>query len=447
MRTDSENLTANQIALSSITADTTNLEKALSAYVEGQNLNVAGLVVSAAFNRSASDRELELTEIKYYIGTTEVSPTEILSTSDNNKTLKVAYTYDGVTKEATVGTLTVVARALSSIAVKTGSTQKTAFLYGDKFNHEGLIITATYNDGYSEDITTGFTTSLDAYKTTAFTSSQASTTSCTVYLEYAGTTKTCSYSVTVSAPALSSLRFDTSLIPLSVTNGTAFSYTGLIVYGVFENGYEEALVSGTTWSVTTDLSRDGSNNVYYASNNLGVKTAVITGINPYDNTDSKTGNLNITVTPNLQLQDIRLKWKDANDNQDDGTYASEYRVGDTFNAKGVVVEALFKDTDWMEVVGWETSNPALGTLLRSGGRLTVTVSYTNQGTQLTATYPITILMPYDSGLVEENTYKVAFNVTRLGRTRGDRYIRRWRFYDSGRGQVLRDACLCASQTG
>lgn len=413
MRTDSENLTANQIALSSITADTTNLEKALSAYVEGQNLNVAGLVVSATFNRSASDRELELTEIKYYIGTTEVSPTEVLSTSDNNKSLKVAYTYDGVTKEATVGTLTVVARALSSIAVKTGSTQKTAFLYGDKFNHEGLIITATYNDGYSEDITSGFTTSLDAYKTTAFTSSQSSTTSCTVYLEYAGTTKTCTYSVTVSAPALDSLRFDTSLIPLSVTNGTAFSYTGLIVYGVFENGYEEELTSGTTWSVTTDLSRDGSNNVSYASNNLGVKTAVITGINPYDNTDSKTGNLNITVTPNLQLQDIRLKWKDANDNQDDGSYASEYRVGDTFNAKGVIVEALFKDTDWMEVVGWETSNPALGTLLRSGGRLTVTVSYTNQGTQLTATYPITILMPYDSGLVEENTYKVAFNVTQI----------------------------------
>ena len=413
MKSDSENLTALQIALSSISADTTDLEKALDSYVEGQNLNVAGLVVAASFNRSASDRNLELTEIKYYIGTTEVSPTEILSTSDNGKTLKVAYTYDGVTKEATVGTLAVAARALSSIAVKTGSTQKTAFLYGDKFNHEGLIITATYNDGYSEDITSGFTTSLDAYKTTAFTSTQSSTTSCTVYLEYAGTTKTCTYSVTVSAPALDSLRFDTSLIPLSVTNGTAFSYTGLIVYGVFENGYEEELVSGTTWSVTTDLSRDGSNNVSYASNNLGVKTAVITGTNPYDNTDSKTGNLNITVTPNLQLQDIRLKWKDANDNQDDGSYASEYRVGDTFNAKGVIVEALFKDTDWMEVVGWETSNPALGTLLRSGGRLTVTVSYTNQGTQLTATYPITILMPYDSGLVEENTYKVAFNVTSI----------------------------------
>ena len=413
MKTDSETITALEIALSSISVDDDALEKALDSYVEGQNLNLTGLVVSAAFNRSASDRDLELNECKFYIDTTEVSPTKALSTSDNGKTLKVAFTYDGVTKEATIGTLTVVARALTSIAVKTGSSQKTAFLYGDKFEHDGLIITATYNDGYSEDITTGFTTSLDAFKTTPFTSSQSSTTSCTVYLEYAGTTRTCTYSVTVSAPALDSLRFDTSFIPLSVTNGTSFSFTGLIVYAVFENGYEEQLTMTTDWVVSTDLSRDGSNNVSYASNNLGVKTAVITGTNPYDNTDSKTANLNITVTPNLQLVDIRLKWKDANDNPDNGEYASEYRVGDTFNAKGLIVEALFKDTDWMEVVGWETSNPTLGTLLRYGGRLTVTVSYTNQGTQLTATYPITVLMPYDSGLVEENTYKVAFNVTSI----------------------------------
>ena len=87
-----------------------------------------------------------------------------------------------------------------------------------------------------------------------------------------------------------------------------------------------------------------------------------------------------------------------------------YRVGDTFNGKGLIVKALFKDTDWMAVTGYETSNPTLGSLLRSGGRLTVKVIYTSQGVVKSQEYTIVVAMPYDSGIVEENTYKVAFNV-------------------------------------
>ena len=409
-------LTALQVALQSISVDDDALEKALSSYVEGQSLNLNGLVISAVFNRTASNRTLALTECKVYFDDEEKYYTSAVKLDDDEKDVVIAFTYDGVTKTATVGQLTVAAKVLSSISVKNTSTNKTSYLIGDLFSTEGLILEATYNDGYQEIITKGYTTSYDAYKTTAFTSAavDADPQAVTVSLTIGETTKTCTYNITVGVPALESLRLDTTLQPLSVTNGSPYTYTGLVVYGVFENGYEEQLTITTDWNVTTDLTRDGSNNVSYASNNLGTKTVVITATNPYDNLQAAvTANLNVTVTPNLQLVDIRLKWKDADDNPDNGEYAQEYRVGDTFNAKGVVVEALFKDTEWMEVSGWETSNPTLGSVIRSGGRFTVTVSYTSQGVQLTADYQITVLMPYDSGLVEENTYKVAFNVTSI----------------------------------
>ncbi len=412
MKTTSVTLTALQVALSSISADATGLEKALSAYVEGQNLNVAGLVVSAVFNRTASNRNLSLNEIKFYIDSTEVSPTAVLSTSDNSKSLKVSFTYDGVTKEATVGTLTVAAKALTSIGIKMGSTHSTSFLVGDKFSTDGLIIEATYNDGYEEDLVSGFTTDFDSYKTAPFAAAQyGSGQTVTVSYTKNGVTRTCSYTIGVGYPSMESLRFDTSLIPLSVTNGTSYSVSSLAVYGVFENGYEELLTKDADsspaageWWISTDLTRDGSNNVYYSADNLGVKQMVISAKNPYDATEVVTANLNVTVTPNLELQDIRLRFDEENYTPFD------YRVGDVFDAKGLIVEAKFKDTDWVEVADFETNNPYLGTLLRSGGRLTVTVRFTSQNVMKTAEYVITITLPYENNAIEEKTYKVAFNV-------------------------------------
>ena len=412
MKTTSVTLTALEIALSSISADDSGLEKALSAYVEGQALNLAGLVVSAVFNRTASNRNLNLNELKFYIGSTEISGAQVLSTSDNSKSLKVSFTYNGVTKEATVGTLTVVAKALTSIAVKSGSTQSTSFAIGDKFSTEGLIITATYNDGYEEDLVSGFTTDFDSYKTTPFASAQVGASQAvTVTYVKNSVTKTCSYNINVNYPEMVSLRFDTSLIPLSVTNGTSYSVSALDVYGVFDNGYEELLTKDADsspaageWWVSTDLTRDGSNNVYYSADNLGVKQMAISAKDPYDATNVVVANLNVTVTPNLELQDIRLRFDEENYDP------FNYRVGDIFDAKGLIVEAKFKDTDWVEVADYETNNPYLGTLLRSGGRLTVTVRFTSQNVMKTADYVITVTLPYENNAVEEKTYKVAFNV-------------------------------------
>lgn len=401
-------LNAKQIELQSINVDKTALVKALDSYVDGQSLNLVGLVVNAVFNRTASNRELDLTECKVYIDEEERYYTTSLSTSDNNKSLVISYTYNGTTKKAEIGKLTVIAKQLVSIKVSDTATQKVSFLIGDTFSSDGLIIEATYNDGYEEYVSKGsdgLSTSLDS-KSEIFKQSDVGSIAVTVYLTVGTITKSTTYNITISNPQLKSIRYDSSLIKLSVTNGSAFSLTGLKVYGKYENDYEEE-VEYTTPNIATELSYDSEGKVNFSSDNLGLKNVTLQVQNPYISTQLPvTTNLPVTVTPNLALVDIKLEFDEDNDPYD-------YRVGDTFTAKGLIVKALYKDTDWIIVSDYETSNPTLGSLLRSGGRLEVKVSYTSNGVVKSQTYTITVAMPYDSGLVEEKTYKIVFNVSKI----------------------------------
>ena len=407
LQTKSASLTLNalEIILQSINVDTTNLSKALDSYVDGQSLNLVGLVINAVFNKTSSNKELDLSECKVYIDEEERYYTTSLSTSDNGKTLVISYTYNGTTKTAEVGSLKVVAKELVSISARSSSTNKIAYLIGDTFSSSGLILDAKYNDGFEDIVSSGFATSLDS-KTEIFKSSDVGTIAVIVYLTVGTITKSTTYNITVSNPELKSIRYDASLIKLSVTNGNVFSLTGLKVYGTYENDYEEE-VEWTTPNIATELSYDSEGKVDFSSTDLGTKNVTLQVQNPYISTQLPvTTNLPVTVTPNLALVDIKLEYDEEQD-------AYNYRVGDTFTAKGLIVKALFKDTDWITVSDFETSNPTLGSLLRSGGKLEVVVSYTSNGVVKSQSYTITVAMPYDSGLVEEKTYKIVFNVSSI----------------------------------
>ncbi len=394
-RTASFSFTVLNVVLQGLTLDTSNLLKALDSYVETQRLSVVGLVATANFNRAASDFDVALANLKYYIGTTQVSPTQYVTEEMDGENLVVTYTYDGVTVSATVGTLSVAAKVMTAIRVYSESRHDSAFQIGDEFSSDGLILEAKYNDSddWQSTLTSGFTTSDDGVTYSVSEVSAART----VTVTYGSLT--CTYDVSVTVPALSSLKLDTTLIPLSVTNGTAYSLEGLVVTAVFENGYEETLSTYTS-DVVARLNIDGDGLVQ-CTGDLGTKTVTITGTNPYDNTDVKTATLGISVTPNMELQAIKLVLAEGSD---------EYVVGDEYDAHGVTVMALFKDaSDWIEVSGWETT-PVLGSVLRSGGRVEVTVSYTDAGVVKTATYVIVVSVVYENKLTDTDTYRVAFNV-------------------------------------
>ena len=90
----------------------------------------------------------------------EVTPTSV-STPDmstpGNKTITVSYTEKGVTKTETY-TITVNQRVLSKIEVTTDLTNKTQYV-GGTFNSTGLVVTATYDNNTTKEVTSACTVS------------------------------------------------------------------------------------------------------------------------------------------------------------------------------------------------------------------------------------------------------------------------------------------------
>ena len=118
---------------------------------------------------------------------------------------------------------------LSSIAVNSNPS-KTIYYIGDSFNANGLIIKLTYNDGTTENISTGFTTS-------GFDSESAGTKTITV--SYGG--KTTAFDVTVKMPTI-------VLSPQSLTMN--IGETNTITATTVPSGYSVTWTSSNTSVVT-----------------------------------------------------------------------------------------------------------------------------------------------------------------------------------------------------
>jgi hypothetical protein len=386
------------VELTGISFSTNSEFKNLESYIERQNLNLNGLVITAIYNRAESNTEIELNKCEYYIGDEMVSPTVTMKTNYNGKVLSVEYN----DKRVEIGTLAVAEDTLAEIRLNENSKQDISYLIGDKFSKEGLFVTATYLSGYKEIIgATNLTTNLDNKITSAFTKDDLGTKEVVVTYTNMFETKSCHYEITVSAPILRKIILNTSLLVLNPTNKTAYSINNLIVIGEFENGYTENI---NEW--TSDVGKQlnlNSENIIQCENNLGAKKITVTAVNPYNKNDIVTSSFNVTVSPNTQLLNIFLTF-------DEEQKPFEYRVGETFDAKGLIVKGEFQDQETSsEVFGW-TTFPELNSVLRSGGKKTVTVTYEYKGVIKQETYEINVLMAFESGYLTSKTHKIAFNI-------------------------------------
>ena len=123
-----------------------------------------------------------------------------------NQTVTVSYTERGVTKEQTYE-ITVNNRALSSITLS--GDYPTTFNVGDEFSHEGMTVTATYDNNTSEDVTADAT--FEGYDM-----STAGTQTVTVSYTKGDVTKTATYDITVSSVAVTGVTIDPSEVTLLV---------------------------------------------------------------------------------------------------------------------------------------------------------------------------------------------------------------------------------------
>ncbi len=165
-------------------------------------------------------------------------------------------------------------KVLESIALS--GTYETEFTVGDTFTHEGLIVTATYDDE-----TTAVVTSSAVFSNPDM--STAGTKTVTVSYTENEVTKSAQYTITVSAPpALVSIALS-GTYQTEFTVGDTFTHTGLIVTATYDDNSEAIVTAAATFS-TPDMSTAGTKTVTVTYEEGG-ETATAT----YDITVSPSG--------------------------------------------------------------------------------------------------------------------------------------------------------------
>jgi len=312
----------NFISLSALNNITIKTNPTKMSYYVCDTLNTAGLTLTAT--------KYDNTTQTITSGFT-CTPTAL--TTAGTQTITV--TFGGKTATFTV---TVTAVALSSIAVNTSPTQ-TSYYVGDTLNTAGLTLTATNNNGTTQTISSGFTCSPTAL-TTAGTQ--------TITVTYGGETTT--YTVTVTAVALSSIAVKTSPTQMSYYVGDTLNTAGLTLTAEFNNSITQTTTSGFTCSPTTLTT-------------AGTQTITVTF-------GGKTTPFYVIVTA-LTLDNIAVKTNPAK---------TSYYVGDTLNTAGLTLTAAYNNSITQTTTSGFTCSP---TKLTTAGTQTITIIYNGKKTTFT----------------------------------------------------------------
>ena len=234
----------------------------------------------------------------------------------------------------------------SSVAV-THAPTKTTYNVGETFDPTGLVVTATYADGTTEDVTDGCTFSP--------TVMAASTTAVTIKYQRAGVTVTTTQAVTVLE--MSSISVKTAPNKTAYYIGESFDATGMVIEATMSNGTKKT-VTGWTYTPSGALS----------------KTDTAVTISYTENGVTKTCTQAITVSNYLSSIAV--------------THAptkTSYFTGETFNSAGMVVTATMADGSKKTVTGYTCSPTTM-----AANTTAVTVSYSEGGVTKTTTTPVTV---------------------------------------------------------
>ena len=235
----------------------------------------------------------------------------------------------------------------SGIAVTAQPSKKTYYI-GEAFDPAGMVVTATFADDTTENVTNDCTFS-------PVTISKG-TTAITVNYQRAGIKKTASVPVTVRV--LSSIAITTAPTKTAYKYGEIFNPSGMVVTAHYTDG-QSRTVTGYTFSPDTAL---------------GMSNTTIT-ISYTEGDVTKTTTQAITVAKVLDRIAVTTP-----------PNRTSYFSGEQFSTAGMVVTAYYTDGSSGAVTGY-TYSPA-GAL--AAGNTTITVSYTEGGVTKTTTQAITV---------------------------------------------------------
>ena len=262
----------------------------------------------------------------------------------------------------------------SSVAVTT-QPSKTTYFIGEAFDPSGMVVTATFADDTTENVTNDCTFSP--------TSISKDTTAITVNYQRAGIQKTASVPVTVRV--LSSISITTPPTKTAYKYGEIFDPSGMVVTAHYTDS-QSRTVTGYTFSPNTAL---------------GMSNTTIT-ISYTEGDVTKTATQTITVAK--VLDHIAVTTPPSR---------TSYFSGESFSTSGMVVTAYYTDDSSAAVSGY-TYSPT-GAL--AAGNNTITISYSEGGVTKTTTQAITVTTI--SSTLNSNSWATIKAVSDAGQ--GDNY--------------------------
>ena len=315
-----QNVTLSGIAIASNPTKT--------SYFVGDTLDTTGLKLTATYNNGTTQT---------ITGGFTCTPTALGTAGAQTVTVN----YGGKTATFTVNVQDV---TLSGIAIASNPT-KTSYYVGDTLDTTGLKLTATYNNGTTQTITSGFTCTPTALSTAGAQ---------TVTVNYGG--KTATFTVNVQNVTLSGIAIASNPTKTSYYVGDTLDTTGLKLTATYSNGTTQTITSGFTCDVST-LSTAGVQTVTVS---YGGKTATFT----------------------VNVQDVTLSSIAIASNPS----KTSYYVGDTLDTTGLKLTATYSNGTTQTITGGFTCTP---TALSTAGAQTVTVNYGGK----TATFTVNVELP------------------------------------------------------
>ena len=242
-------------------------------------------------------------------------------------------------------------RTLVSIAITTPPTQL-AYATGDYFNKNGMVVTATYDDGT--------TAIVNNYQVSPNTPLTLEDTTITITYREIGVSASATVDITVKN-VLRKIEITQPPYTVDYYVDDTFDNTGMIVEAFYSDGTHKP-VTTYTWEPTRALTEeDNTITISYSEDGVTAKT--------YQD---------ITVGEAPDLVSIAIT------NPPDKTV---YKLNEYFDRTGMIVTATFADGKSRIVSGYTVSpNGALGKT-----DTTITITYTRKGITKTATQEITVV--------------------------------------------------------
>ncbi|MFA5443275.1 MAG: endonuclease [Bacilli bacterium] len=243
----------------------------------------------------------------------------------------------------------VASKSLSSIAVTTQPTNKT-YTAGQGFNPAGMVVTATYSDSTTADVTGSCT-----YSPNPLTQG---TTSVTVSYTESSVTKTTSVTgITVNAAAATLSSIAVSGTPTKTTyfDGESFNPAGITVTATYSDSSTANVTSSCTY--TPNPLTQGTSSVTVSYTEGTTKTATVSGL---------------TVNAN-NVESISIKTPASN---------TIFTLGSTFSSDGLEITITYSNLSTQDLT---TGFVVSGVDTSSLGVQTATITYVGQTTSYNVT--------------------------------------------------------------